>query len=150
MKIYLTIFLFLLYSCANKDSKEQNPEEYYPTFTNDLEDSIQTLELQYIAWACQCANWATPAEINLYQDMDKLSDHSIFIEPQNENLGLPDTLGYSGDLIQFVGQFYKTKGYPKNYPKTEMEVDKAKVFRYTSYKVVRSNYRDFVSDKNNQ
>jgi hypothetical protein len=112
-----------------------------------VEDTVRTLELSYIAWACQCANWATEADLKKAQDdSETLADKSIFIESADSTLDLPDTLGYSGDLIRFTGQFYKDKGYPKKYPRTEMKVDKAQVFRYTKYQVLRSNYRDFVSD----
>jgi hypothetical protein len=109
-----------------------------------LEDTIGTLDLSYIAWGCECANWATEADINkLNHDGDKLANKSIFIEPADSSLELPDTLGYSGDLIRFTGQFYKNKGYPKQYVKTEQKVEKAKIFRYTKYEILRSNYRDF-------
>lgn len=118
---------------------------YYSTQTKDLEDTTRILDLSYIAWGCECANWATEADINkLHDDGDKLADKSIFIEPADSSLELPDTLGYSGDLIRFIGQFYKDKGYPKQYVKTEQKVDKAKVFRYTKYEILRSNYRDFI------
>src|SRR4029079_14638403 len=112
-------------------------------------DSIQTLELEYISWACQCAKWAIPSDIDKYNDTGNLSEHSIFIEPADNAIDLPDTLGYNGDLIKFTGQFYKEKGYPKNYEKTEESVDKARVFRYKKYQVVRSNYQNFISDTAN-
>jgi hypothetical protein len=147
MRCYLIIILSFLCSCADNDSSKPTLGDYYPTYTKDLEDSIRTLDLQYIQWACQCANWATSDDIRLYQDTGKLSEHTFFIEPASDNLILPDTLGYNGNLIQFVGQFYMDKGYPKNYPKTEMIVEKANVFRYTSFKVMRSNYRDFISEE---
>jgi hypothetical protein len=148
MRFIAAILIVLItISCTDTTSpyKDQK-QEFYPTYTRDLKDSIWTLELMYIAWACQCANWITPSEYERYQDIGKLSDHSIFIEPKDRVLELPDTLGYSGDLIRFTGQFFKNKGYPKNYPKTEMRVEKAKVFRYNKYEVLRSNYRDFISD----
>ena len=139
----------LVISCADKTNapaKRESTRGFYPTYTKDLEDTTLTLDLEYIAWACQCAEWATPSDIEKHQDTGKLSEHSIFIEPVDTSLQLPDTLGYSGDLIRFTGRFYKDKGYPKHYPKTEMQVDKAKVFQYSNYKILRSNYRDFVND----
>ena len=148
MKFVVTIVCFLLFACSSDTQKpEDKLNEYYPTYTNDLEDTIRTLDLTYIAWACQCANWATESDFKKAQeDGDKLADKSIFVEPADSTWELPDTLGYSGDLIRFTGQYYKDKGYPKKYPKTEMQVDKAKVFRYTKYQVLQSNYRDFISD----
>src|SRR6188508_2513966 len=108
--------------------------------TNSLEEKIQTIELSYIAWGCDCANWATIADIKKYNDSgDSLADLSVFIEPVGDSLILPDTLGYNGDRIQFTGQFYKSKGFPKGYSSNEMP-DKSRVFRYTKYKVIESNY----------
>ena len=142
MKFVLPLIVALLLSCSDPTSSPN----YYPTYTKNLEDKIQTLELQYIAWACECANWATLSDINKYQDTGILSDHSFFIEPADTSLNLPDTLGYSADIVRFTGQFYQEKGYPKNYEKSEQQVQKARVFRYTKYKVIRSNYREFITD----
>lgn len=148
MKFVLSILYFSLFAFALTTSTSRcNSEDYYLTYTKDLENTIQTLDLMYVAWACQCANWVTKADIEKYQEnSDKLAASAVFIEPADSAKDLPDTLAYSGDLIKFTGQFYKDKGYPKKYPKTEMQVDKAKVFRYTKYQVLRSNYRDLVSD----
>ena len=98
-------------------------------------------------WACECANWATVEDINKYKDTGKLSEQCYFIEPADKSIILSDTLGYSDDIVQFTGQFYIEKGFPKDYIKGEEVVDKAKVFRYTSYKIIKSNYRDFIEKK---
>jgi hypothetical protein len=95
-------------------------------------------------WACECANWATQDVIAKYKDTGNLSDHCVFVEPANKSLILPDTLGYSGDIIQFTGQYYVDEGYPNDYVKGEQQVDKAKVFRYTSFKIIKSNHYDFI------
>ena len=111
---------------------------------NELDEKKQTINLSYVTWACDCANWATPEDIEKYNDNngDSLAHLSIFIEPADSSLTLPDTLGYSGDLIRFTGRFYKKKGFPKGYESIE-HPDKARVFRYTAYKVIYSNYRQF-------
>jgi hypothetical protein len=46
----------------------------------------------------------------------------------------------------FTGQFYNEKGYPKNYPKTEQDADESKVFRYTAYKIIKSNHRRILNE----
>lgn len=114
----------------------------------DLKDEVISLEMTYIAWACDCANWATLADINRYSDMpgDSLAYMSVFVEPASEALVLPDTLGYSSDLIRFTGSFYEKKGFPENYHSIE-NPDKARVFRYTAYEVLRSNYKHIRSVK---
>jgi len=143
MRIILVIPVIFFLSC-NTEKQKENGIDYYPTYTKELEDTIRTIDLTYIAWACQCAEWTTMADISRYQDTGKLSEHTIFIEAADSTLELADTLGYSGDFIRFTGQFYKDKGYPKNYPKTEMQVDKAKVFRYTKYEILESGYKNFI------
>jgi len=111
--------------------------------SNSLEEKEQIIELSYIAWACDCASWATKEDLQKYadKDADALAEHCIFIEPANKSLTLPDTLGYSMDIIKFTGRFYKRKGFPKEYSSQE-KPDKARVFRYTKYQVIRSNYRE--------
>jgi hypothetical protein len=127
-----TIILLLL-SCSTQQNK--------------LDGKVQTEEFHYIMWACECANWATQDVLTQYQDTGKLSEHCVFVEPASKSLILPDTLGYSGDIVQFTGQYYVERGYPNDYVKGEQQVDKAKVFRYTAYKIIKSNYREFVNDK---
>lgn len=108
---------------------------------NPLEKEEQTIDLMYIAFACECANWV-PTDKVQYLDNPLLdpSDYSIFIEPAYTNLVLPDTLGYNGDIICFTGQFYQQKGFPKGY-KSYQYPEKARVFRYTDYKIISSNYQ---------
>ncbi len=103
------------------------------------ETEKQTLELEYIAWACDCANWAKSEDIQKYSDYDQLADSCIYVEPATDAIKLPDSLGFNGDIVQFVGQFYTYRGYPKFYKSIEW-TKKAKVFRYTEYKVIRSNF----------
>ena len=127
-----TIFLLLL-SCS--------------TPFNKLDSKTQTVEFHYISWACECANWATLSDIEKYENGDSLADHCVFVEPADSSLVLPDTLGYNNDIVQFIGQYYIDKGFPKDYVKSGEPVDKAKVFRYTSYKVIKSNYGQSIADQ---
>jgi hypothetical protein len=128
MKIYLYLIPLLLLSCSSK---------------NELEGKTQTVRLSYIAWACECANWHNVDDTTEYKNQDKLAAHCIFIEPADDLATMPDTLGYSGDMIEFTGQYYKNKGYAKGFIKTEEPVAPAKVFRYTHFRVIQSNYEEF-------
>jgi hypothetical protein len=130
LKALITISLTLfLISCSSKKI--------------ELENKVQTLDLHYISWGCACANWTTSIDIHKYQDTGNLSEHCNFIEPDNENLKLSDTIGYSDDIVQFTGKFYVEKGFPKNYIKGEVQVDKARVFKYSNFKILKSNYKEF-------
>lgn len=115
------VSLSLLISCANK-----------------LEEKEQTLVLSYIVWGCDCANWVTPEDIDKYHDAgDLLAEHSIFIEPADSSLSLPDSLSAHSVRIKFTGHFYKHFGYPKGYSSNEFpSPDKAPVFRYTKYELL--------------
>ena len=110
---------------------------------NSLSDKVETIELTYIACACDWANWATKEDLEKYSENigDTLAYQSIFIEPANQSLELPDTLSYSNDIIRFTGRFNKNKGFPKDYQSFENPYE-ARVFRYTDYEVVKSNYQE--------
>ena len=110
-------------------------------FYNPLEREKQTIDLMYVTFACECANWIPTDKVQYLNNPSlDLSDYSIFIEPAYTNLVLPDTLGYNGDIIRFTGQFYLRKGFPKGYKSVQFP-DKAHVFRYTEYKVIKSNHQ---------
>jgi len=131
MKIYLLLIPFLILSRNSK---------------NKLEGKTQTVRLRYIAWACACANWHNVDDTTEYKNQDKLAAHCIFIEPADDVATMPDTLGYNGDMIEFTGQYYKNKGYAKGYIKTEEQVDPAKIFRYTHFRVIQSHYSAFKDE----
>lgn len=115
--------------------------------TNSIDEKIQPIELSYVAWGCDCANWATLSDIKKYNDSgDTLASLCIYIEPTDNSIALPDTLGYNGDLIRFTGQFYKSKGFPKGYSSDQIPV-KSRVFKYTTYEVINSNYKFTRNDK---
>ena len=147
-QLSVVAILFILLSCSshenNFDSKVQT---VYSSHVNNLDNKVQTVEFHYIMWFCACANWATIEDIHKYQDTGKLSAHCVFIEPANKSLMLPDTIGYTDDIVQFTGQYYIDKGYPKGFVISEEQVKKAMIFRYTSYKIIKSNYSKFMHDK---
>jgi hypothetical protein len=153
MKFGVTIFVLFLISCVSEEAKDKTAlkevvetpirPKFHPTDTDELEDTIRTLDLSYVAWSCQCANWILESEHEKYQLSGRLAERTMFIEPADSNLNLPDTIGYTGDVIRYTGQFYEDKGYPKNYPVTEMNPEKARVFRYTKYEILSSGYVNF-------
>ncbi len=118
------LLLFLSTSCSTHQSR--------------LEDKEQTIELQYIAWGCDCANWATARDIAKYHDNagDTLARLSIYVEPADSSLRLPGGIGQNGARVKFTGRFYKERGVPTNYSSVE-DPDKARVFRYTRYIITK-------------
>jgi len=124
------VAILLFISCASDDK-------------GGLQEEVQSLQLNYVSWACPCANWVTYADLNKYYKniSDSLPTKGIFVEPASSSLELPDTLGYNGDVIRFTGQFYNKKGYPNN--ETNLKsLRKGRVFKYTDFEVVKSNYAE--------
>jgi hypothetical protein len=98
------------------------------------------MDLSYISWACDCANWATSSDLAKYEG-DKLADHCVYVEPASPSLVLPDFIGYNSDRVRFTGQFYIDKGFPEGYSSPEVP-EPARVFRYTSYQILQSNFAE--------
>jgi hypothetical protein len=101
MKFIIIICLFFLFSCSCN--------------SNELEEDIQTIQLQNFGGCGECSNWVKLSDIAKFNDVsDRLDDNLIAIESSNPNQLLPDTLGYSDDIIIFTGKFYKNNyGYSK-------------------------------------
>ena len=122
-KFFSLILIFLLISCS-ENKKELEKE--------------QNIELTYIAWACECANWATKNDIVKYQDFeDKLAEKCVYIEAANPEVEFPDSLIKFNTKVLFKGNFYKDKGFPKGF-ESEQNPEKAKVFRYFEYKIINN------------
>lgn len=111
-----------------------------------MNSKIETVEFHYLNWACDCANWATLDVIKKYGN-DSLASHCVFVEPADTSLILPDTVGYVNDIVQFTGHYYIDEGYSNEYVESEQKVEKAKVFRYTSYKIIKSNYSQSLTEQ---
>ena len=124
MKSISTLFVLALFISCN-------------TRSNDLQHEVQTIDLERVAFACDCADWVRLIDFS----NPNYADSAIFIEPADSTLNLADTLGYNMDIIRFTGQFYIHKGFPKGYHSIERP-DKARVFRYIKFEVIKSNYRE--------
>lgn len=107
--------------------------------SNTLTGKQETLQLSYIAWGCDCANWITDADAKKYHNLegDALAAHCIFLEPASKDLALPPNVDALRNDIIVTGQFYVKPDYPKGTFQGEEHLDKARVFRYTKLKVKR-------------
>jgi len=104
----------------------------------NLSDTIETIDVSYITWACDCANWLPLPRKN--PDAEILDTDCIFIEPASPNLEVPDSY-WQGETskkkVRLTGSYYKTKGIPSDYSmNTDIKPDKALVFRYTKIEIV--------------
>ena len=106
-------------------------------YPKNLSDKIETIEVSYIAWACDCANWLPIPREN--PDAEIKDTDCIFIEPATPDLEVPDSY-WQGETsekkVRLTGSYYNTKGIPKEYSFMGMKPDKAKVFRYTKMEVL--------------
>lgn len=153
-QLSIILFLFVFINCNNESKLDRNVDRNedrskllitHDTNANfeseSLSGNTETIELSYIAWGCECANWSTDNDqIKYKEDLDTLAHNSIFIEPTSNSVKLPDTLSYNGTLIKFTGQFYKERGFPENYYKSEQNPESSRVFRYSKYEVMKSYY----------
>jgi hypothetical protein len=130
MKFKIIICIFFLFSCSSN--------------SNELEENIQTIQLQNFGGSGECSNWVTTSDVAKFNNVsDRLAEHLIAIESSNPNQVLPDTLGYSDDIIKFTGRFYKNNyGYAKTC-RNRTFIEKGRIFQYTTYEVIKSSYRDF-------
>jgi hypothetical protein len=100
---------------------------------NKLEDKTHTIDLNFIPYACDCANWRINKIDHLEVHLDDIGE--IYLEPQIPEIGIPDSVSVIGTTIEVVGRFYKWNGFPTGYHSEEIP-DKARVFQYSDYKVM--------------
>lgn len=101
-----------------------------------------TIRFTYMAWACECAQWATGDDIAKYgndRNTDSLSLMSVYIEPGHDSVQLPDTIGYTNDVIELYGYYLQEPGFPNDKSPGE-GAQKARVFRYMKYRIIESHH----------
>jgi hypothetical protein len=97
-----------------------------------LSVEFKSVDYYPVQWACECANWTT------YQygdDIESLTEHSVFMEPAFWWCVLPDSALFSSKYFRFQGQFYLQKGFPKGY-ESQQDPPEAKVFRYFNFEMI--------------
>jgi hypothetical protein len=136
-KIKLLNFIWILgiiglMSCSNQATNLSGIEE--------------TIEVSYINWACDCADFIERKYFENDKNYEIRSEDCIYIEPVNLNLKIPEdyfTEGHFKYYLRLTGQFYLDKGVPTTYERKTPEMpEKSKVFRYNSF--------EFVSYKTNK
>lgn len=107
-----------------------------------LSDKEETIEVLYVNWACDCANFIDVSLLQEGKDIDEKD--CIFIEPSNDRLTISSDTLYKRQfdyVLKLKGQYYIDEGIPDSYERKIAEPMavplKAKVFRYTTYEFVR-------------
>lgn len=118
--------------------------KFTPTFfdrPSELTGKTETIEVVYINWACDCANFIETKHHKSNPQYETREEDCIFIEPSNDSLRVPESF-YATDhfekKLRLTGQFYKNKGIPSSYEmKTVGEKpDKAVVFRFDKIELI--------------
>ncbi len=118
------------------------------TSNSDVSYGTQdTVRFQYIDWACECAQWATLEDIRKYGNdvnTDSLDIMSVYLEPANDSVILPDTIGFANDVIELYGDYLPEKGFPSNKSPGE-GAEKARVFRYSNFRIIESHHYETMN-----
>jgi len=110
---------------------------------NDHKDALSaeldTMELTYMAYACDCPSWV---QLNEHDQNTGLktglaADSSYYIEPADTSLLIDDRLRIAGNTIRFIGRKYMNMRIPDNAEFTDPEPPAGIVLRYYSYQVLR-------------
>ncbi len=101
---------------------------------NELDNQITKVKVSYIAYGCECANW----RINTIngETCKAPNCEDIFLEASEQKKEIPEHVFQNGKSIELTGKFYKRKGFPKDYHHSEQQPEKARIFQYSSYKII--------------
>lgn len=111
-----------------------------------LVEALDTLELIYMAYACQCQDWVDVEKYNavqVYNESKHEDDEYLtlnnykfgyYLEPSSPKLELENQITVPGNRVTFIGRLYKDDGYPEGFDEF-MPTRPGKVFRYYSYKI---------------
>lgn len=134
LRKYILIACISLSACTQL-YRGDDGKIYYAPLTRTLEDTTRRIQVQHITFGCESANWLILKSKPATKTKTGESEY-IFLEPANVAIAIPDSTIASLQIIECTGQFYNEQGYPKNYKKSEQSVDKARVFRYSSWKKI--------------
>lgn len=109
-------------------------------YPSQLSSKTQTIEVVYIHWACDCADFIETKYFANHPGGEIREEDCIFIEPAQTALKLPEQF-YEKDhfkkKLRLYGQFYLDKGISRSYEqKTPEKPVPAKVFRYSEFELL--------------
>lgn len=129
-KLNYILGLILLASCSDQPTK--------------LTEKTVTIEVTYINWACDCADFIEVKYYNDNPDYVAKEEDCIFIEPANNDKKIPEEYYENGHFeyyLRLTGQFYKDKGIPNSYDRKTVgnlgKPKKSRVFRYYNFELVK-------------
>lgn len=151
-------FVFLLFfavSCNHEKSNLENPNNseltLHDTFSlpldtlkiidmldinlqgqvsklNIYKDSLDTVELSHVSFACDCQDWV----MDQYWNKEDIGKYGYFIQPYNEEVKLNDEIGAFRNRVRFIGRTY----FDNNRSLKTKLSDTIRVFEYYAYEVL--------------
>jgi hypothetical protein len=105
---------------------------------NKLLTKIDTLELKYVIWGCECPNWIAVSDYRLADKKGNLIRYCIYLEPTQKDFKLPDSFDPEKHMLKVVGQFYEKEAIPEELIGSEEQPGKAKIFRFSSSEIINN------------
>jgi hypothetical protein len=99
----------------------------------ELESGIDTIEVTYMNFACDCPNWHDLALAPENPTSDMSPDYAYYIEPASKELVLTDLIRQC--TVRLIGRHYKNQGLPKDTEFTDPHPPAGNVFRYYAYEM---------------
>ena len=97
-----------------------------------LSDNVETIEVSYVNWACDCPDWI---ETKYSRDSTEIDERQcIYVEPAQPAIAITDsfyTTKHFSQTLRLSGRFYLDEGVPASYEqKTSGKSEPGKVFCY--------------------
>ncbi len=110
---------------------------------NELSNHVEQIEVGYVNWACDCANFYETQLFSENSDYKLKADDCIFIEAKDKSHTIPknyfDTI-YRNNNLRLTGRFYLDKGISATYEmKTSEKPKYARVFQFDSFEIIDEN-----------
>lgn len=111
---------------------------------NKLSNKTETIEVGYVNWACDCANFYDVKLFVNNSNYELKAEDCIFIEPATKKVTIPkkyfDTI-YRNKNLRLTGRFYMEKGISKSYKmKTPEKPKYANVFQYDKFEIINKTH----------
>ncbi|MFN8714586.1 MAG: hypothetical protein ACK5Z2_17185 [Bacteroidota bacterium] len=116
---FLTISIFAISCTFSEQSKEAVREVKTKAFDSTFNISklglpIDTVEVTYMAYACDCPQHLTDSDQVHTKRVDKTQKgpHGYYIEATNTSIKIPDVLYYGGNRFRLYGYVRTSYGLP--------------------------------------
>ncbi len=129
--LLISSFLFLLIK-----NKITTPLDY----TIILSDKEETIDVYYVNWACDCAQWIETKYSKSNPEYVTNEKDCIYLESENLQLQeIEDKFIENSFLkrLRLTGNFYKNKGLSRTYYSQFEKPEPARVFRYSKIEIVK-------------